>query len=190
MAWILAILAALAASAAGAAWLRSRRSSPGNAGGGQAASAGSGLESAPGIQGEGAWVSRIAESLPASVRRLADLEAARPESRGGLGLQGNLAQTPLHDLLQYLSLGRKSGVLELASGRRTGRIALAEGRIGGTSYRGKEGMDAAFLMLDLAEGDFEFYEQPPKPAETTPALEVVDLIMLWMARKPKQRRAV
>lgn len=144
-------------------------------------------------EGDGAWVARI----PQAARRLAEsapgaVSSATPDSAM---LQGNLAQTPLHDLLQYLALGRKSGVLELASGRRAGRIVLEAGRISRCAYRSKEGLDAAFLMLDLAEGDFEYRERareaPAAPAAEPggPApVEAVDVIMLWMARKPRRKQ--
>src|SRR6185436_736216 len=112
---------------------------------------------------------------------------ARPQAlagaEGGARLQGNLAQTPLHDVLQYLSLGRKSGILEVTSGRRAGRIVLRDGRVCKSSYRGKEAMEAAFLLMDLPDGDFEFYEQALEDPASHPAMEVVDIIMLWMDRK-------
>jgi len=102
-------------------------------------------------------------------------------------LQGNLAQTPLHDLLQYLALGHKSGILELVSGRRTGRIVLQDGRVYKDSYRGKDGLEAMFMMMDLAEGDFAFYEQTREDSASFSGQEVVDIIMLWMDRKPKKK---
>ncbi len=105
------------------------------------------------------------------------------------GLQGNLAQTPLHDLLQFLALGHKTGILELASGRRTGRVVIHQGLVRKNSYRGKDGLEALFLMLDLTQGDFEFYEQTLDEPVDSNALEVVDIIMLWMDRSPKRKNA-
>ncbi|GEM_PF-2607201 len=132
-------------------------------------------------------VDRITEKFP-HVRR-SQSEPGSKAGRAGAGLQGNLAQTPLHDLLQYLSLGNKSGILELASGRRTGRVVLKDGKVYKNSYRGKEGLEAIFMMMDLAEGDFEFYEQVLDDASARADLEVVDIIMLWMDRKPKKKQA-
>ena len=133
---------------------------------------------------------------PASARNLSGIfpailkhapDPAPKAGNSGAGLRGNLAQTPLHDLMQFLALGRKSGILELASGRRTGRIVLKEGRVYKDSYRGKDGLEALFTMLDLPQGDFEFYEQSQEDSASFSGLEVVDIIMLWMERKPKQK---
>ena len=127
----------------------------------------------------------ITDRFPVIIRHAPD--PALKAVKGGAGLQGNLAQTPLHDLLQFLALGHKSGILELASGRRTGRIVLKDGRVYKDAYRGKDGMEALFMMLDLAEGDFEFYEQALDESISFSGLEVVDIIMLWMERKPRKK---
>ena len=167
--WILAAAGGCFALAAGGYFLwRSRLSK-----GGQAAH-------------DIAMVHRLTDRFPAMLRTAPD-PAVKPEKRGHAGLQGNLTQTPLHDLLQYLALGHKSGILELASGRRTGRIVLKDGRVYKNSYRGKDGMEAMFMMMDLAEGDFEFYEQTLEDSVSFSGLEVVDIIMLWMDRKPKKK---
>jgi hypothetical protein len=113
----------------------------------------------------------------------------RAEIRSGNTLQGNLGETPLHDFLQYLSLGRKSGILELVSGRRAGRMVFQGGKVYKASFRGKESLEAMFLMLDLPEGDFEFHEQALDESPAQHPLEVVDVIMLWMDRRPKKKQA-
>ena len=77
----------------------------------------------------------------------------------------------------------------MTSGRRTGRVVLKDGKVYKNSYRGKEGLEAIFMMMDLAEGDFEFYEQVLEDASAHADLEVVDIIMLWMDRKPKKKQA-
>lgn len=179
-AYVAAGLLAILALAALAVFLRRRAAARARAG-------------EEGEEGEGAWVSRTLQGQAPPARTAkgpAEAEAQRAEARGGSGLQGNLAQTPLHDLLQYLALGRKSGILELASGRRTGRIVLAEGKIGKAAYRGKEGLEAAFQLMDLSEGDFEFYDLDEAHAERfAQPIEIVDAIMLWMSRKPRKKPA-
>ena len=135
-------------------------------------------------------VDRITEKFPVSRKTGPESGSpGNPPASPSDGLQGNLAQTPLHDLLQFLALGHKTGILELASGRRTGRVVLHQGRVRRNSYRGKEGLDALFLMLDLNQGDFEFHEHALEEPVDADALEVVDIIMLWMERQPKRKHA-
>lgn len=170
--WILSALFGLIILATGGFFLWRRFAPGGDTPGGRAAS-------------DIAMVQRLTERFPAILRSAPEPDV-KPEKRAN-ALQGNLAQTPLHDLLQYLALGHKSGILELACGRRTGRIVLKDGRVYKNSYRGKDGMDAMFMMMDLAEGDFEFYEQSLEDSVSFSGLEVVDIIMLWMDRKPKKK---
>lgn len=130
-------------------------------------------------------LARLATHLPPLWRP----EAPRRDVKPSTALQGNLAETPLHDFLQYLSLGRKSGILELVSGRRAGRMVFQGGKVYKASFRGKESLEAMFLMLDLPEGDFEFHEQALDETPAQHPLEVVDVIMLWMDRRPKRKQA-
>lgn len=130
---------------------------------------------------------RITERFAAFAKSNSDSGIPSDRRAGTAGLQGNLGQTPLHDLLQYLALGRKTGILELVSGRRAGRMILNEGKVCKNTFRGKEGLDAMFMMMDLTQGDFEFYERIPEEAPPADGLEVVDVIMLWMDRKPKKK---
>ena len=199
IAWILAALGGLGALAAVFYWLRSKgtvrgETEPGfqgasaNDGGSQRASAKGGAAGGGASLGgiDMAMVSKMTDKFPAILSSATD-PAVKPEKRANAGLQGNLTQTPLHDLLQYLALGHKSGILELVSGRRTGRVVFKDGRVYKNSYRGKDGMEAMFMMMDLAEGDFEFYEQTLEDSLSFSGLEVVDIIMLWMDRKPKKK---
>ncbi len=108
----------------------------------------------------------------------------REKAEGGAspGLQGNLEQTPMHDLFQFIALGKRTGTLQVASGRRAGSIVFLQGAIVRSLFRGKEGLEAAFHFLDLKDGDFEFQEQKVDVSDSAPVLEVVDVIMVWMSR--------
>lgn len=182
MNWTLVIFGAAAALLAGGLFLWRR---PANGRNRKSGDAPDNLGEPVNISHEVNMVQRMTGRFPAILRSTPDPSAIGNQTNAGL--QGNLGQTPLHDLLQYLALGRKSGILELVSGRRTGRIILKEGRIYKNSYRGKDGLEALYLMLDLSDGDFEFYEQNMPDLENLASLEVVDIIMLWMERKPKKK---
>jgi hypothetical protein len=130
-------------------------------------------------------VERLTEKFP-NIRR-AELAPGTKGAPAREGVQGNLAQTKLHDLLQFLALGSKSGILEISCGRRSGRLMLCEGRVVKVSYRGQEGLEAIFMLMDVVEGDFEFTEQFVEETASSERWEVVDIIMLWMNRKPKKK---
>ncbi len=102
------------------------------------------------------------------------------------GLQGNLAQTPMHDLLQFIALGKRTGALQVASGRRAGTVWFVEGTIVKNTFRGKQGMEGLFQVLDLKEGDFEFQEQEVSSEASDSVYEVIDVIMVWMGRSAKK----
>jgi|GEM_PF-4238785 len=106
------------------------------------------------------------------------------------GLQGNLTQVPLHDFLQFLAQGNRTGTLEIVSGRRLGYIGFARGQMTLCSFRGRQGQAALHSLLPLGEGDFEFYEGegfelPPtaQGGEFKAPLAVVDALMHWDAQK-------
>jgi Domain of unknown function (DUF4388) len=179
--WILAVCFLAAALAAGGFLLRRKSSAPGAPGSRTAPAS----EPPGGSEANGSR--RLSERVPTERLKAAASDSPPQAERPANALQGNLTQTPLHDLLQYLALGRKSGILELVCGRRTGRIVIKDGRVYKNFYRGKDGMEAMYLMLDLAEGDFEFYEQTLEDSVSYSGLEVVDIIMLWMDRKPKKK---
>jgi hypothetical protein len=105
------------------------------------------------------------------------------------GLQGTLAQVPLHDFLQFLEQGKRQGVLELVSGRRHGYLRFQNGCIHDCSFRGRYGLVALHAMLELKEGDYEFFEGAdaviPTNAEVgpnQPPLDVVSVLLQWDAQ--------
>ncbi len=105
------------------------------------------------------------------------------------GLQGTLAQVPVHDFLQFLAQGKRSGVLHVVSGRRLGYVKFSGGRIAHCSFRGCFGLVALQAMLKLNEGDFEFFEGPEahlpvqaEGGEPHSPMDVVETLLQFDAR--------
>lgn len=114
------------------------------------------------------------------------------------GLQGNLTQVPVHDFLQFLAQGKRTGILEVVSGRRHGYIKMLSGQIEHAVFRGRSGLPALFGLLPLKEGDFEFMEGADaklpvhaEAGEPHPTFEVLDVLFRWDAqmKKPGTLRA-
>lgn len=94
--------------------------------------------------------------------------AAQPtddrSTHGSGEVRGDLAQIPLPDLLQLLSMGRKTGTLTVSTSSGAGELHLAEGEVVDAMYRRADGMKAVIRLLGEREGAFHF------APDTTPGL--------------------
>lgn len=130
---------------------------------------------------EAAKIRPIRKESTTTSLRIDDTGPLSPDS-----LQGGLRHMALPDLLQFLAQGRRTGTLEIKSGRREGLIRLVQGMIIHAEFRRVQDMDALFDMLSLDSGDFVFNPSTP-PDYPVSGREVVDILMLWLARKDSMR---
>ena len=96
-------------------------------------------------------ISRIAGASPRSSHVPLDQE-----------LRGNIEQMPMVDLLQLLTMNRRSGVLGITTARGAGEVRLSEGEVVSAVYRRLEDEKAFYRMLGEREGLFAF--SPGAPA--------------------------
>lgn len=127
--------------------------------------------------GSGKRKSRRGKAGTSRHDRVSVREAPKPEV-----MAGGLQHMALADLLQFLAQGGHSGTLNITSGRRSGVIRLVQGLVIHAEFRREQDLDAMFGLLSLKIGDFRFRFEPP-PAEPVRGREVVDILMLWLARK-------
>ncbi|MFY3742956.1 DUF4388 domain-containing protein [Anaeromyxobacter sp. Red801] len=92
-------------------------------------------------------------------------EASRAVSGDGREIEGNLAQIPLVDLLQILSVNRKSGTLTVEREGERASISLAEGRVVDAAMGTVVGEKALFRLLTHREGQFAFLPGLPPAAQ-------------------------
>ncbi len=92
------------------------------------------------------------------------ISAVPRESRTSIEqeLRGNLEQMPVADLLQMLSMNRRSGVLSIATKSGQGEVRLVEGEVVDAVFRRVEGEKAIYRLLGEHDGRFAF-----SPAEVT-----------------------
>jgi DNA-binding response OmpR family regulator len=88
------------------------------------------------------------------------VEAARAVSGESREIEGNLAQIPLVDLLQILSMNRKTGRLAVEREGERAEIALDEGRILDARMGAASGEKALYRLLTRREGQFAFLPGP------------------------------
>ncbi len=84
------------------------------------------------------------------------IDAARSVAAGSRDFEGNLAQIPLVDLLQILSVNRKTGRLAVEREGERAVIALRDGRVLDATLAGVAGEKALFRLLTRREGQFAF----------------------------------
>jgi len=86
-----------------------------------------------------------------------------------MALAGDLSDFGLAELLQILSMGRKSGTLSLTGDRSSGTLTLASGRlIAADVAGGPVGEPAFFSLFRNTSGSFRFEtaDGDPLPAQT------------------------
>jgi DNA-binding response OmpR family regulator len=84
-------------------------------------------------------------------------EAARALRGGAREIEGGLGQLPLVDLLQILSMNRRTGRLVLTLGAQRGEVQLAAGRPVNARLGDIEAEKALFRLLGWVEGTFAFH---------------------------------
>ncbi len=88
------------------------------------------------------------------------VEAARELKGDAREIEGGLAQLPLADLMQILSMNRRTGRLTLAHGTDRGEVMLSNGRPVNARSGDVEGEKALFRLLAWKEGSFAFIPGP------------------------------
>ncbi len=105
----------------------------------------------------------VAGCVQASLAGRSEADAAAPGSEPG-GVEGELSQLALADLLQLFQVSRRTGVVELAQDlgrgrRREGRVVLREGQVVAASVGAIRGEKALYRMLAWDRGSFGFRPQ-------------------------------
>jgi len=106
-----------------------------------------------------------------------------------MGLKGTLAELPLADLVEMVSLGGKTGRLTLfdEEGVAAGELAFRDGRLAG-AVCGELGAEKAFYaLLDLKDGAFDF-DPDAELGDESCDLPTASLLMEGMRRLDELRR--
>ncbi len=99
----------------------------------------------------------IAKRLYAIATKSARVVAERGDFRG------DLKQVSVVDLLQLLSMNRRTGVLSITTSLGAGEVRLGEGEVIDAVYRRLEGEKALYRLLAETDGSFAFASGSPSP---------------------------
>lgn len=119
---------------------------------------------------------------------LAPLYHARPslESEEAVpaeacSLEGSIGPGGLSDILQFLEVGRRSGMLSIEDGPPAGVLNFHHGVITYAQTRGAEGGEAVLEILSLTRGGFRFYGDK-RIVETNCRLSAFEVALHWAHR--------
>jgi len=97
-------------------------------------------------------------------RRLFTLPSRTPPVPADRGdFRGNLQQVSVPDLLQLLSMNRRTGTLTIVTVTGQGEVRLTDGQIVDAVFRRVEGTKALYRLLGETEGSFSFVSGNPTP---------------------------
>ena len=95
-------------------------------------------------------LNELMAKIVAAPPRSIPVEASQGEVRG------DLSQVPLIDLLQVLSMNRRTGVLSVVTATGAGEVRIFEGDVLDAVYRRLEGEKALYRLLGERDGSFAF----------------------------------
>ena len=107
----------------------------------------------------------VVREAPASSPTL-DERPAATELRRSSGMQGELEEVPLPDLLQLFGASRKTGLLVVDREGHTAELRLEKGRVVACVLDGREDLPAEksfYRLLAWTHGHFELRAAPPTP---------------------------
>ena len=99
----------------------------------------------------------------------------------GAIFEGMVSENALAEILQFLEVGRRTGLLSLETDQPAGVINFEDGEITFAQTHSHEGVDAIFEILSLNQGQFKFF---PGTALGTvqPRLCATQVMLLWAQR--------
>ena len=114
------------------------------------------------------------DELLVRVKKVLRKSEAEKSEKGGGGLaavKGKLRDMTLVNLIQFLELEKKTGILSIVSESRSGHLYLQEGKIVNAVQGTLRGVEAVYRLLNWTEGDFELESlgttPPSGPAQIT-----------------------
>ncbi|WP_169796436.1 DUF4388 domain-containing protein [Chondromyces crocatus] len=120
------------------------------------------------------------------ISRISEISPRPSRNPSAQETRGDLQQVPLIDLLQLLSINRRSGVLGITTPSGAGEVRLATGEVIDAVYRRLEGEKALFRLLGERDGHFAF--TPGEPATVRRILGQTSTLLLEAMRQVDEAR--
>ncbi len=99
----------------------------------------------------------------------------------GAIFEGMVSENALAEILQFLEVGRRTGLLSLETDQPAGVINFEDGEITFAQTHSHEGVEAVFEILSLNQGKFQFFPGTALGA-AQPRLCATQVMLLWAQR--------
>lgn len=110
-----------------------------------------------------------------------DFRDAGEEAESGAVLEGKVSENSLPEILQFLEIGRRTGLLSLETDHPAGAINFHEGDIVSAQTHRHEGVEAVFEILSLSAGKFRFFPGRVAVRGAT-RLSATEVLLRWAQR--------
>jgi hypothetical protein len=110
-----------------------------------------------------------------------DGRAAEREKESGAVFEGKVSENSLPEILQFLEIGRRTGLLSLETDLPAGVINFHEGDIVSAQTHRQEGLEAVFEILSLRAGKFRFFPGRVTVRSAT-RLSATEVLLHWAQR--------
>ncbi len=114
-------------------------------------------------------------------------EAAQQLRGDAQEIEGGLSQLPLPDLMQIMSMNRRTGRLSLHHGQERGEIQIADGKPVNARANDIEGEKAFFRLVGWRDGTFAFHPGPA-PSRTKINRTMEDALLEGMRQTDERER--
>jgi hypothetical protein len=112
---------------------------------------------------------------------LGETGAEGSAKESGAIFEGTLSENSLPEILQFLEIGKRTGLLSLEAEQPAGVINFVEGDIASAQTHLHEGVEAVYEMLALTRGKFKFFPGKVTGGATT-RWSVTQVLMQWAQR--------
>jgi len=120
-----------------------------------------------------------------------DAHAPRPANTGRepCDLEGKNTGHALQEILQFLEVGRRTGMLSVEDGKPAGIISFEQGLITFAQTRLHEGAEAVMEILSVTGGTFHFFENK-RVMQSNCRLPAQEALMQWACRVDENGKAL
>jgi hypothetical protein len=120
-----------------------------------------------------------------------EANALRPEGTGRepCSLEGKNVGHALSEILQFLEVGRRTGMLSVEDGKPAGIVSFEQGVITFAQTRLNEGVEAVMEILSVTGGTFHFFENK-RVMQSNCRLSAQEALMQWACRVDESGNAV